>query len=312
MVFERKDEMMTGEMIKLDAHVHSTYSDGSCTVSEICSTAAAVGITHLSFTDHDTTRTYTVALETACQNKIHLIPGIEISAFDYKRNRKVHILGYQYRLPAVHINRICDETLTKRDAHSHRQLDKIWAAGYPIDNALIRRLTKDSGVLYKQFIMASITEAPFESPAYQALYRKLFKGYGIAAGDIEYCDVHDAIRAIKADGGLAVLAHPGQLDSFDLIPELVPDGLDGLELNHPDHTEADLIRIRALAEQYQLFMTGGSDFHGTFGDSAGLGCRLSPTDGSNKLITHSQEETPPFMTNGKPPIEIASYRGLTL
>lgn len=243
---------------KMDAHVHSTYSDGSHTVSELCRMASRLGITHLSFVDHDTTKTYLAAKEAAERNGIFLVPGIEISAYDYRRNRKAHVLGYGYRLPADHIDRLCVKTLEKRDARSHWQLERIKAAGIRVSDGVLERLTKDGGVLYKQFIMAAITDRPFGSAEYQSLYRRLFKGVGIAAGDIEYCDAHDAVRAVKADGGLAVLAHPGQLDSFDLIPELVPDGLDGLELNHPDHTPDDLERIRRLADRYHLFLTGAA------------------------------------------------------
>ncbi|MDR2089429.1 MAG: PHP domain-containing protein [Clostridiales Family XIII bacterium] len=269
--------------LKMDAHVHSTCSDGSCTVWELCEMASASGITHLSFTDHDTTKTHAPALEAARQNKIALVPGIEISAYDYKRNRKVHILGYRYNSAAARIDALCGKTLENRNAHSRWQLARIRESGIRVEEDAIERLTRDSGVLYKQFIMAAITASPFLSEEYQTLYRRLFKEGGVAAGDIAYCDARAAVRAVKADGGLAVLAHPGMFDSYDLIPELLSDGLDGLELCHPAHTERDLERIRDLAERHRLFVTGGSDYHGAFGKPEKLGFRLSPLDWLRRL-----------------------------
>ncbi|WP_353626267.1 hypothetical protein [Bacillus sp. JCM 19041] len=94
--------------------------------------------------------------------------------------------------------------------------------------------------------------------------------------DIEYADVYDAIRAIKKDGGLAVIAHPGQLDSYNLIPELIDAGLDGLERNHPDHDRYDHKKIEQLAREYGLLLTGGSDYHGSFGAPVQIGSLQFP------------------------------------
>ena len=87
--------------------------------------------------------------------------------------------------------------------------------------------------------MQHLTEAVYTSSEYKQLYKSLFKGEGVAAGDIEYIDAFDAVQAIMADGGIAVVAHPGQLNSYDLIPELVEIGLNGIERNHLDHTSED-------------------------------------------------------------------------
>ena len=122
--------------------------------------------------------------------------------------------------------------------------------------------------------MAALTGEPHPSAAYRALYRSLFKGGGICDRDIAYVDVRDAVRAIAEDGGLPVLAHPGQMDSYDLVPELVPLGLAGIEQHHPDHTPADHARCAQLAERYALACTGGSDYHGRFGSIPHVGYRI--------------------------------------
>ena len=130
---------------------------------------------------------------------------------------------------------------------------------------------KTSRVLYKQHIMAAMKDLSYTDPKYQKLYKSVFKNHGICARDISYVDAIDAVKAIKADNGIAVLAHPGQLNSFDVIPKLVEAGLDGIELNHLDHSEEDKNRIIEYANFYNLTLSGGTDFHGRYGAEIQLG-----------------------------------------
>ncbi|MEK5104836.1 PHP domain-containing protein [Cytobacillus sp. FSL M8-0252] len=271
-------------MMKADLHVHSGFSDGADSIQVVMEKAAATGITHISIVDHDTVKGQGEALTWAETYQIQLIPGIEISAFDFKRNRKVHVLGYHYDANKGHILALCNEVLKRRQAHSIWQIGQIQQQGIHLSIKAISQIASPSETIYKQHIMAAITSEPYDSEAYKKLYRSLFKGGGVAAGDIAYVDVYDAIRAIKADGGFAVIAHPGQLDSYDLIEELVDSqiGLDGIERNHPDHSEADHQRIDILMARYGLLMTGGSDYHGAFGSSVRMGDYESPI---NRLLT---------------------------
>lgn len=264
--------------MKADLHVHSTYSDGSKAIHEVLHEAKLNKVTHISFVDHDTTAGLQAAQALGKHYRVTVIPGIEISAYDYKRNRKVHILGYNYDPEAAHIERLCTPLLKQRHNHTLRQIDQIIRAGYLLDIPLMLEVAKPSHTLYKQHIMQQLTSAPYISDEYQTLYRKLFKNGGVAAGDIKYIDAFDAVKAIVRDSGIAVVAHPGQLDSFDLIPELVEVGLGGIERNHIDHDKTDIAKVEALAEHYQLIMTGGTDFHGLFGTPISVGNITSPAN----------------------------------
>lgn len=271
--------------MKYDLHVHSTFSDGADTVAEVMDFAKESGIELLSFVDHDTTDTYKAAKPLAEERQIQLISGIEISAYDFKRKRKVHVLGYGYNQYPRHINEICDDLLERRHQKSLDQLGKIEAAGYKVDYGKLMAAVNKKRTLYKQHIMAAITDAPYESEEYQNLYRSLFKGEGVAAGDIEYIDVFLAVKAIKADGGQAVIAHPGQLNSFELIEELVPYGLDGVEVYHPDHSKADIAKAKEYADKNKLIKTGGSDYHGVFWTSKDLGSKELSNESIQNLLT---------------------------
>lgn len=270
--------------MKADLHVHSNYSDGFDSAETVMKQAKERGVTHISFVDHDTVKGLSEVLMLGEKYGIEVIPGIEISAYDFKRDRKVHVLGYNYQSKAMHIQAICDELLKRRQAHSLWQIEQMIAAGYELDVEAIMETAKPSETIYKQHIMHHLTNAHYTSPEYKKLYKSLFKGDGIATGDILYVDVFDAVKAIVKDGGLAVVAHPGQLDSYDLIADLVPYGLGGIERNHLDHTAEDHQKVEALAKRFSLIMTGGSDFHGSYGATIEVGEIVSPSNLSDIFI----------------------------
>ena len=258
-------------MTRIDLHVHSSLSDGSDSYRKVLETAKYNDVEVLSFVDHDITSTYRAASFVAREFGIRLIPGIEISAYDFKRGRKVHVLGYDYDLDAGNIQKLTKPLLQRRHAHSLWQIEQLRKYGIDADTERIISRLNHEQTIYKQHIMEDITDAPFMSEEYQNLYRKLFKGDAPAAGDIEYIDVKEAIHAIKADRGLAVIAHPGQLDSYDVAEECIALGLDGIEQYHPDHTPEDIRRAGGLADKHGLFTTGGSDYHGHFGRKVEIG-----------------------------------------
>ena len=261
-----------GVSFSADLHVHSTVSDGSETAEQLVSRAAGAGITHLAFTNHDITRGIAAAQRAGRAVGVTVVGGIEVSAYDFRRGRKVHILGLGLHEGSPAVERLCRPLLQRRDENSRWQLSRLLEAGYRIDVERVEHLAAASTCLYKQHIMAGLVDEPCTSPAWQRLYRRLFKGEGIASRDIAYVDARDAVEAIVRDGGCAVLAHPGQTKSYELVPELVEAGLTGIERLHPDHSEADHDRCFNLAQRFGLFCTGGSDYHGIFGRSPSLGC----------------------------------------
>lgn len=262
--------------MKADLHVHSTYSDGSEHVKTVLEYAAKHHVTQLSFVDHDSTDGLEEKQAMGKSYGIEVISGIEISAYDFKRNRKVHVLGYHYQPEAKNVETLCQTVRNRRQAHTIWQIKQLNQHGYSIDLQAVIKSARPSQTIYKQHVMQQLTSAPYTSAIYQDLYRKLFKVDGPAAGDIEYADAFLAVQAIVADGGIAVVAHPGQLDSYDIIPELVEVGLGGIERNHPDHTSEDHKRVEALAKKYDLVMTGGTDYHGSFGAPIEVGALSSP------------------------------------
>lgn len=254
-----------------DYHVHTTLSDGSYTFDQVLEQAKARGLERIAFTNHDTTAGLNDAQALGRRWGVDVVGGIEVSAWDAKRARKVHVLGLGVSEGAPALAALCDPLLERRNANSLWQLDRLVEDNYPVDVERALAFSRASTCLYKQHLMAALTSDPYVSAAYRAQYRSLFKQGGICDRDIIYVDACEAVAAIVEDGGLAVLAHPGQLNSYDIVAELVACGLGGIECQHPDHGPTDRTRCSDLAERYSLVCTSGSDYHGRFGSIPHVG-----------------------------------------
>lgn len=206
------------------------------------------------------------------------MPGIEISAYDYQRNNRAHILGLFIELGHPSLDLLCTSLVQSRNQASCEMVRKVIAAGYDISWEDVQKYEGGTGV-YKQHIMHALLDKGYCESIYCDLYKKLFRigstsePQGIAYIQLEYIDAQAAIRAVREAGGIAVLAHPGQLNNFDAIDDWVELGLEGIEVFHPSHNEDDRQTSLRYAQKHNLIMTGGSDFHGFYGEKpVELGC----------------------------------------
>lgn len=254
-----------GREFRADLHVHTVVSDGSDTFTQVIGKARVQGLSHIAVTDHDTTKGLRLAAQQAAAQCFSLVCGVEVSAWDPASERRVHILGLGLGEESPAVQDLCGVTLARRSANTAWQMRQLLDAGFDVDVEYAAELAAESTGFYKQHLMAALTDAEFSSAEYQLLYKTLFKNGGIAQRDIQYVDMCDAVDAIVADGGVAVLAHPGQFDNYDALPALVDAGLSGIERCHPDHDQRDIQLCEELAARYGLFCTGGSDYHGRFG-----------------------------------------------
>lgn len=280
-----------GVPARFDLHSHSLYSDGSCSATELIDRARATRLAGLAITDHDSLSQLSRVRAAARLDRFPVLAGVEVSACDTETGRKVHLLGFGLQATPDEsgpLEMLCAKTRARRTANTLWQAWTIMRAfrqkgrlgpdgvasivvpGFTVDDVINRAAT--SSAVYKQHIMEALCHLPYRDERYQKLYRALFKGDGVAVREVGYPDAVDAVRAIREQGGHAVLAHPGQTDSWGVIPRLVKAGLEGIEVHHPDHELRDVSLARDAAIRYGLFRTGGSDFHGAYGAAPRLGC----------------------------------------
>jgi len=265
--------------MKVDLHCHTNISDCSMGFDEILDLAIAEKLSHLAINNHDTTKGLEEMIRKGKNRNVEIIPGIEISAYDYLRKTRVHILGFFIEPGHPAISELCDPLLEKRHQASYTMVQKLIEAGYDISWEQVETFAEGGTGVYKQHIMHALIMNGYTDSIYGELYKKLFsRGQngsepGIAFMPLEYIDAKSAIQAIIQAGGVPVLAHPGQYENFPAVPELVEVGLKGIEVWHPLHGIEDEEKAKSLADRFNLVMTGGSDFHGFYGEKETvLGC----------------------------------------
>lgn len=180
-------------------------------------------------------------------------------------------LGFYVEPDHPAIEEQCAPLRTARHEACRTMVERIRKAGHTINWEPVQTYAEGGTGVYKQHIMHALIDRGYTDAIYSPLYKTLFarggdgKEPGIAYVSLTYVDAADAIRAILAAGGVPVLAHPGQMDNYAAVPEWAEAGLQEIEVRHPDHSPLDEAQARALAYEYGLIMTGGSDFHGFYG-----------------------------------------------
>lgn len=264
--------------MRADLHMHSNVSDGSDSILSLIEQARSRQLDAIAITDHDTMSHLNQI--PVCED-IMVLGGVELSAMHKESSTRAHILGYHIKTPET-ITAFTQPLLEARSRNSEKQVSCLIEAGFHMEMDQLGRA--DGTYLYKQHIMDWLVSTGQAPELFGEFYHNTFKNGGICAFDIEYLDAFEAVRRIKEAGGLAVLAHPGQQQNFWLIPELVKEGLDGLELNHHTHSEDDRKIIREYQMKYGLFLTGGSDYHGRYEPQTfGVGDFLSDESGVNAI-----------------------------
>lgn len=250
-------------MSRLDLHLHTTHSDGSCTPTEVIGLAHQAGVTALAITDHDITSGIPEAIAAGEQYEIEIIPGVEISSL--MGSSELHILGYFLDWQDNALNQRCKSL---RDSRHHRNpqiVDRLRSLGIDITYDEVRALAGSDSVGRPHIARALMNKGVVTS-AKEAFDR--FLGDGKAAYvPRELPSPADAIRWIKEAHGLAVLAHPTWVKLSDqplaeLVRRLKADGLDGVEVYYSTHAARQTREYLSLAQQLGLLVTGGSDFHG--------------------------------------------------
>ncbi|PZS37612.1 MAG: phosphatase [Pseudonocardiales bacterium] len=268
--------------MRIDLHAHSTASDGTDTPAELVANAAGAGIDVLALTDHDTTAGWADAVD-ALPEGLRLIRGAEFSCIapDGRGGEvSVHLLGYLFDPASA---AIIAEQVRLRDERRVRlcvMARRMAADGFPVDPDEFLAGLPPEAPAGRPHLARALVSAGVVGSVDEAFRRFLNTGGPYYTGRAD-TDVHAAIRMVRAAGGVAVLAHAaarrrGPVIDLSVIDELSAQGLAGVEVDHPDHTDGDRAALRDLAGELDLLVTGSSDYHGR-----------------NKTVSLGQETTEP-------------------
>jgi predicted metal-dependent phosphoesterase TrpH len=247
--------------MKVDLHSHSSVSDGLDAPAALVARMEEAGLNAFALTDHDTLGGLPEARAEARRRGIDLISGAEIST-EWGGQDDIHVLALFVDESNADFNRVLAHRQEERRTRGERMAQKLIEAGYKIDLAAIREDVGD-GVWGRPHLARALIRAGYASSNDEAFNRFLGREHSWYV-PYEKWKAEEAVRAIRAAGGVSSLAHAVWYKNTEaLIRALAAAGLDALEVFHPDHDPAQERRFTALADELRLAISAGSDFHGT-------------------------------------------------
>ena len=275
-----------------DLHTHSTVSDGTEAPAVLMAQAAAAGLWGIALTDHDSTSGWAEAAAAVPATGVALIPGMELSTREGFMS--VHMLAY---LIDPSDERLLAETTRIRESRVSRAEE------------IVRRIGRDYDLSWDDVLAQTVEGTTIGRPhiadalvARGHVSTRSAAFAGILHPRAGYAQPHYApdpltgVRLIRAAGGVPVLAHPGTRGAERVIPpdrlaRLADAGLFGLEVDHPENRADAKPRLRALAREHGLEITGSSDYHGA-GKPNRLAECTTPSAVVERLIAEGHGSTP--------------------
>jgi len=253
---------MTAKGKRIDLHVHSTASDGTCSPRELVRMAAERGLAAIALSDHDTVSGYAEAAAEGAGLGLEVVPAIEIST---KFGRAVHILGYYIDMESPELTALLDWIVHDRDSRNIKMAELMAADGLPVSYEVMQqRFGEVIGRPHFAQLLVELGLAPSVKAAFELYVEKGRKYYQPR----NILPIEQAVSIIVNAGGIASLAHPFQYRLDDgglreLIEHCISLGLGAMECRYSGYTTEQSDYLEALAEEYGLLKTGGSDFHGS-------------------------------------------------
>ncbi|MEU4270201.1 PHP domain-containing protein [Streptomyces sp. NPDC026092] len=250
--------------MRIDLHTHSTASDGTDTPAELVRNAAAAGLDVVALTDHDTTRGHATALA-ALPEGLTLVTGAELSC--RLDGVGLHMLAYLFDADEPELAAERELVRDDRVPRARAMVGKLQELGVPVTWDQVARIAGD-GSVGRPHVAEALVELGVVPDVSGAFTPEWLADGGRAYVRKHELDPFEAIRLVKAAGGVTVFAHPLAVKRGEVVPEaaiarLAAAGLDGIEVDHMDHDEPTRARLHGLAKELGLLATGSSDYHGS-------------------------------------------------
>lgn len=271
----------------VDLHIHTNYSDGTCTVKEVLEIAHERGLSAISITDHDCTDAYPEAIDIGSQLGIEVITGVELSSeID---GTDIHVLGYFIDPENSSFAAKLREMKDARFFRAKKIVENLNKQGIDLRFETVLSMA-GIGAIGRPHIAAAMLREELVYSFREAFDKYI--GYGLPAY-VEKLKLHpkEVFDLIKNAGGVPVLAHPGVTQVDQRIPEFIREGLQGIEAYHTEHPSNIERHYLRIAKKHHLAFTGGSDFHSFHHNKSEIGSPSVPYSAivsiKEKLCIHS-------------------------
>lgn len=279
-------------MEKIDLHMHSLYSDGVYDVSTLLKMAEEKGLSIISITDHDNCRAHLELMNENVRNNFSgdIKVGIEITtSFN---NQKIELLAYDFnnieavneffinKKESVDWKKVAIESAT----HTLKVLDEL-NIKYPIKYKEDLTILKFESKLYDDILLFNDKEELMKKlgDSYSLNGKEFFRKCICTPNNIfsfnfaKYSpSIEEVINIIHENGGILFLAHPyayKMKNTEEFLEKLYDEHkeIDGIECYYYDFTKDQIDYIKDFAKMRNLYISGGSDFHGNIGRKNEMG-----------------------------------------
>lgn len=251
----------------IDLHTHSNYSDGELSPEKLCDLAISSGVEVFSITDHNTVKGVQKLFESgySCDD-FRVISGVEFDAdINYG---KLHILGYGFDIYNEALQNLGNRTL-KINLEKFRTILEVLKSEYAIcfDDKEIDNLINSKYQVGKMDAALLLLSHGYVGSNFEAYIKYINPIVDSLKYSFKYPSYEEVITTIKKANGMSSLAHPRSLDrnyiELDhLVKKLKSIGLNGIEVYHSSHSSKQMKVYRDIASKYNLYISGGSDYHG--------------------------------------------------
>lgn len=257
-----------------DLHLHTYFSDGTQSPTQVVQWAHEHGLTTIAITDHDGIDGIGEATQAAKEFGIKVIPGIEISA-QTDDHIGLHILGYDIDLKNQPLRQACEAMRKKRKIRNDQLMRALNHLGYKLEWKDLDLKPGQDYLGKPHFALAMVKKGYVRTAKEAFASNGAFGSKEIRKIRKEKISAEEAIKVIQGAGGMAVLAHPGKISHIGepgtpafyskldtMLSALKLMGLGGLECVYPEHSDEMTIQFTIMAHRHGLKVTGGSDYHG--------------------------------------------------
>ncbi len=250
-------------MTHYDLHVHSHYSDGTLAPAALVARAHAARVEVLALTDHDCTDGLAEATAAARAVGMQLVPGVELSAT--WQELTVHIVGLGIRPDDESLRRGLARLVEQRRERARKIAHKLDRRRIPDAYQGAARLA-GGAILGRAHFARFLVREGYVTSIGQAFKQFLLRG-GAAYVPVQWATLEEAVGWIHGAGGQAVIAHPvryklsnGRLRKF--LAQFKACGGVGIEVVCGGQAPSTNVHCAALAREFDLLASVGSDYHG--------------------------------------------------
>jgi predicted metal-dependent phosphoesterase TrpH len=243
---------------RADLHLHTTHSDGTYTPGQVVELARRSGLAAIALTDHDTLSGIAAAWAAAAGSSLEIVPGVEISAEFH--GRELHLLGYFVRLDDAPLLDALSRLVGDRASRFWTMVERLRSCGVSIEDEELRPHC-GSEALGRRHLAEILVKAGKAGTVREAFQRYLGDNGRVAVPKVRL-PVAEALARVRGAGGVASWAHPSYDCNSENLAELRDLGLGALEVSYPSYRAGRVRELRALAAQWGLAVSGGSDCHG--------------------------------------------------